>query len=368
MKRILFSGYAPVHFVCFEPIFRRLQEMDGVQVEVSGGRAPDAQGRGGKTATDLYRHFELPPDCIVELDEMYERSYDLVFCAHISGFFPKEDRKRVQVFHGLSFRNMAIRRDVLIYDHLFVAGPYMMRALTESKLARPGSPRLVPTGFVKVDPLRNGSLDRGQILDEIGFTGDRPVVLYAPTGQKRNSLEGAGPEVIRRLRETGEYDILIKVHDHPRDRGEPGREELLTYVDDHTKMASGFDVVPYLFAADLLITDASSVSSEYSLLDRPMVFLDVPDLIRAAITSKKGRFDMETWGRRAGTLCRWPDDAVGAVQASLENPDAHGEVRRAMAADLFYNPGKATDAAVEWILAELGMEASTPQPAPAGTA
>ena len=360
MKRILFAGYAPVHFVCFEPIYRRLMDMDDIQVEVSGGREADAEGRGELTAAELYRPFDLPSECVVELDEMYERSYDLVFSAHISGFFPKEDRRRIQLFHGLSFRNMAIRRDVLIYDHLFVAGPYMMRALTESKLCRPESDRLVPTGFVKVDPLRNGSLDRGRILDEIGFSGDRPVVLYAPTGQKRNSLEGAGPEVIRRLRETDEYDILIKIHDHPRDRGEPGREELLTYLDDHTRMATGFDVVPYLFAADLLITDASSVSSEYSLLDRPMIFLDVPDLIRAAITSKKGRFDMDTWGRRAGTVCRWPDQAVDAVAWSLANPDAHGDVRRAMAADLFYNPGQATDAAVEWILAELGVESAEP--------
>ncbi|GMR13698.1 MAG: hypothetical protein BMS9Abin29_1911 [Gemmatimonadota bacterium] len=366
MKRILFTGYARVHFVCFEPIFRELVGRDDIQVNVSGGRSPNAAGVGGMTASHLYRPFDLPPECVIELDEMYERSYDLVFCAHISGFFPKEDRKRIQVFHGLSFRNMAIRRDVLIYDHLFVAGPYMMRALTESKLSRSGSSRLVPTGFVKVDPLRNGSLDRSQILDEIGFTGDRPVVLYAPTGQKRNSLEGAGPEVIRRLRETGEYDILIKVHDHPRDRGQPGREELLTYLDDHTRMAPGFDVVPYLFAADLLITDASSVSSEYSLMDRPMVFLDVPDLIRAAAASKKGRFDMDTWGRRGGPVCRWPDHAVAEVASSLENPDAHGDVRRAMAADLFYNPGKATDAAVEWILAELGLESR--QPAPVGTA
>ena len=363
MKRVLFSGYAPVHFVCFEPIYRRLVERDDVQVYLSGGRAPDAEGRGGLTASDIYAPFGVLSECVVELDEMYEQSYDLVFCTHISGFFPKQDRKRIQVFHGLSFRNMAIRRDVLIYDNLFVAGPYMMRALTESKLFRPESPRLVPTGFVKVDRLRDGSLDRGRILDEIGFSGDRPVVLYAPTGQRRNSVEGAGPDVIRRLRETGQYDILIKLHDHPRDRAEPGRQELIGYLDDHTRMAAGFDIVPDLFVADLLITDASSVSSEYSLMDRPMVFLDVPDLIKAASESKKGRFDMDTWGRQAGTVCRWPDQATDAVEWSLTNPDAHGDVRRKMAEDLFYNPGEATDAAVEWIVAELGVESGEPVPA-----
>ncbi len=107
--------------------------------------------------------------------------------------------------------------------------------------------------------------------------------------------------------------------------------------------------------ADLLITDASSVSSEYSLLDRPMVFLDVPDLIQTMEAAKKGRMDLDTWGRRAGLVARWPDEAVEAVERSLENPEAFGPIRRAMARDLFYGPGTATDRAEVWVLEELGI-------------
>jgi len=360
MKRVLFAGYAPVHFVCFEPIYRRLLEYPDIRVELSGGRDADKNGVGQMSAEDIYRPFGIPDDHIVELPEVEERSYDLTFSAHISGFFPREDRKRVQVFHGLSFRNMAVRRDVLIYDNLFVAGPYMKRALVEAKLFRAEDPRLVPTGFVKVDRLVDGSLDRSEILARMGMNGQRPVILYAPTGQKGASLETTGPEVIRRLSGSGRYDILVKLHDHPRDRSEPGRLEIEGLQDEHTRLVSDFDVVPYLYAADLLITDASSVSSEYSLMDRPMVFLDVPDLIRAAQASKKGRFDIETWGRRAGVVARWPDQAVDAVEWSLENPDVHSPLRRAMAADLFYNPGQATEAALRWTLSELGLRTAEP--------
>ena len=360
MKRVLFAGYAPVHFVCFEPIYRRLIEHPDVHVDVSGGREADKTGLGELSAAELYRPFGVPEERIVELPEMLERSYDFVFSAHISGYFPKEDRRRVQVFHGLSFRNMAVRRDVLIYDNLFVAGPYMMRAFLEAKLFRAGDPRLVPTGFVKVDRLVDGSLDRGEILGRLGLDGERPVILYAPTGQKGASVETTGPEVIRRLRDSGRYDIIVKLHDHPRDRTEPGRAEIEALVDEHTRLVADFDIIPYLFVADLLISDASSVSSEYSLMDRPMVFLDVPELLRDAEASKKGRFDLGTWGRHAGIVARWPDQAVEAVERSLENPEALGPVRRAMAADLFYNPGRATDAAVRWTLAELGVEAPAP--------
>lgn len=356
MRRVLFAGYAPVHFVCFEPIYRRLVQRHDVILELSGGREADAEGRGALSAADLYAPFShVPSEQVVELDEVAEREYDIVFSAHISGFFPKADRKRVQLFHGLSFRNMAIRRDVLIYDNLFVIGPYMMRSLVRNKLFRPDSSRLVPTGFAKVDRLVDGSLSRETILERAGLDGTRPVLLYAPTGQKGNSLESTGPEVIRRLRDTDQYDILIKLHDHPRNRAEPGRAELLSLLDDHTRLVGDFDIVPYLFIADLLISDASSVTMEYSLLDRPIVFLDVPDLIQAARTSKKGSFDLETWGRRAGSVTRWPDEAVRAVEWSLEHPDAHGEIRRAMADDLFYNPGRAADAAERWIVSQLGL-------------
>lgn len=367
MKRVLFAGYAPVHFVCFEPIYRRLAARPDVRVELSGGREPDADGAGALTAEELYRPFRVEQSAVVELPEMEKRSYDMVFSAHVSGYFPAEDRKRVQVFHGLSFRNMAVRRDVLIYDNLFVAGPYMHRAFIENKLFRKDDPRLVPTGFVKVDRLRDGSLDRHAILEGLGLSGDRPVLLYAPTGQKGNSVETTGPEVIRRLAATGRYDILLKLHDHPRDRKNPGAAELMALVDAHTVHVTDFDIVPYLYVADLLITDASSVSSEYSLMDRPMVFLDVPDLLASAAGSKKANLDLETWGRNGGVIARWPDEAVEAVAWSLAHPDDASEVRRAMAADLFYNPGRATDAAMEWILGELDLApAGAPHLAAAG--
>ena len=346
MKRVLFTGYAPVHFVCFRPIYDRLKRLPGVQVFVSGGTEP---GEGSPLAAqDLYRSFRIPPARVLPLAAMRHQRFDLVFCAHVSGYFPREDGGRVQIFHGLSFRNMAVRRDVLVYDHLFITGPYMRRTFQAQQLLRPQDPRLVPIGFPKVDRLVDGTLDRRAILSRLGLSGRRPVLLYAPTGQKGNSLETLGEEVIRRLRATGRYDILIKLHDHPRDTSVDWSKHLRPLLDGHTKLVRDFDVVPYLFVADLLVTDASSVSSEYSLLDRPIVFLDVPDMI-AAIRVKGRAIDLDTWGRKGGVTVRWPDEAVEAVRWSLAHPREGSNVRRAMARDLFYNPGRATDAAVAWI-------------------
>ncbi len=353
--RILFSGYAPVHFVCFRPLYQRLRRLKELEVFLSGGRDADpVTGAPAMTAAKLYAPFRIPPARVLTLEQVKAQSFDLVLCAHVSGHFPREDKERVHLFHGVSFRNMAVRRDVLVYDRLFLVGPYMRRLFTEQQLLREGDPRLVNIGFPKLDRLVDGSLDRRAILNRLGFSGRRPVVLYAPTGQKDNSLAHTGEAMLERLRATGKYDVLVKLHDHPRDRVTDWPARLKPLLDRHTRLVADYDVVPYLFVADLLISDASSVSNEYALLNRPMVFLDVPELLDNM--KKKGvALDLDTWGRKGGVTTRWPDEAVEAVAWSLAHPRRGSEVRRAMARDLFFNPGRATAAALQWIEHRLGL-------------
>src|SRR5713226_7351220 len=127
-RRLLFTGYAPVHFACFRPIYQRLSKIPGITIHLSGEPSKEGGERNSGTAADVYRPFRVPRAQVLPLEKALRGEYDMVVCAHISGYFPTRDHERVQIFHGLSFRNMAIRRDALIYDHLFTTGPYMMRA------------------------------------------------------------------------------------------------------------------------------------------------------------------------------------------------------------------------------------------------
>ncbi len=352
-KRILFTGYASVHFVCFQPIYKQLKQIPGIEIYFSGGLRIKSEEKKGLTLYDadgLYRRFRIiPKENIIPVSSISRRTFDMVFCSNVSGFFPKSDKTRVHVFHGISFRNVAIRTNILIFDYLFVVGPYMMRAFHTELSVRQGDPRLLPIGFPKVDRLIDGTLSRKAILNRLGFSGHRPVILYAPTGQRHNSLEKMGEEVIKRLCAENRYDLLIKLHDHPKDESYNWPLRLHKFMDKHTKLLRTPDVIPYLFIADLLITDASSISNEYSLLDRPMVFIDVPELLHVA-KKKKQNVDLITWGRRGGITANWPDEVINAVDWSLKHPEHNKSIRQGMAKDLFYNPGKATDAAVKWTL------------------
>lgn len=223
----------------------------------------------------------------------------------------------------------------------------MRRLLHKTGLVPYGDPRAVEIGFPKTDPLLNGSLSREAILRQYGFTGDRPVVVYAPAGTKGDSMNAMGKQLIKRLRDTHRYDLLVKPHDHAHGSVD-WFERLAPLEDEHIRLVRDPDVVPGLYAADLLISDASSVSNEYALLDRPMVFLDVPDLIQMEL-ERGTRVDLKTWGRKAGPLAGDPGAAVVAAADELANPTRFSSVRRRLAHDMFYNQGAATAAALRWL-------------------
>lgn len=353
MTRVLFTGYAPVHFACFRPLWERLWAMPGIEVSLSGGSRMMTPFVTRFDHEAMYAPFSLPPGAVVPFDEARELEFDILFTAHTGRIEPRSFGTSIQIFHGMSFRNMAIREENSGFDHYFLLGPYMRRRFESRGLLRPGDPAGVDIGFPKTDRLLDGTLDRVAIVDRLGLSGTRPVILYAPTGVKDNSLDTFGEEVIRMLVREKRYDVLVKLHDHPK-----GMFDWVSHFaplqNEHFRVVREPDVIPILFASDLLITDASSVANEYLLLDRPIVFLDVPELIETARRSG-AMVDLETWGRRGGQLVADATSAVQAVVDGLSDPGRLSSVRREMSADLFHNPGHATDAGLAWLAAERGL-------------
>ena len=344
---VLFTGYAPVHFVCFQPLYEKLVRSSEFEVFVSGGLRSETEGGRRHDALAMYGQFGLPADRVLTVEQIQERDFDVLFAANTKLIEPRSAGTRVQIFHGVSFRNKSVRDENMGCDHYFVIGPYMHRKFVEGGLLAPDDARAVKVGFMKTDALRGQQHDRRELLRRVGLDGLRPILLYAPTGQRYNSLETMGEAVIHHLAATRRYDLLIKLHDHPRDAAVDWPARLAPFEDEHTKVTRERDVVPLMLLADLLISDASSVTSEFALLDRPMVFLDVPQLLEKA--TKSGALDTETWGRRAGVVVKSPEHVVNTVDKALADPRALSDVRRAMADDLFYNPGRATDVAMDWL-------------------
>jgi hypothetical protein len=360
---VLFTGYAHVHFLCFRPLYERLARSSDFEVFLSGGLRSGSGDGVEHDAAAMYEPLGIPGRHVLTVEEIQERDFDVLLAANTKLISPRSAGTRVQIFHGVSFRNKSVRDENMGCDHYFMIGPYMHRKFVEYGLLTPDDPRAVKVGFMKTDPLRARRIDRQELLRRLGLDGTRPILLYAPTGQRHNSLETMGEAAIRHLAVTGRYDILVKLHDHPKDKSVDWPSRLAPFEDEHTRVMREPDIVPAMQLSDLLISDASSVTSEYALLDRPMVFLDVPLLLEKA--TKTGALDTETWGRRAGVVVKSPEKIVAAVEGALADPGALTQVRQAMAADLFYNPGHATDAAMDWLRDLAPRAAPAPLAAPA---
>src|SRR5262249_16929822 len=156
-------------------------------------------------------------------------------------------------------------------------------------------------------------------------------------------------------------NVIVKLHDRSYDTtarasgGIDWRKRIERVCQEFgVHVAQDFDASPYLFAADALVTDHSSVGFEFMLLDRPVVVVDCPGLLVHAQVSRN----------KVARLRQGADvtDAAGvasAVSLGLAEPGRHSCYRRAIAEELFYGAGGATKRAVDVIYNVLGL----PQPA-----
>lgn len=318
---------------------------------VSGGYRSGRNNNYRYDAEKMYSGFGLPSDAILSGEAIRDMDFDVQFSAHTKLIPARNVDRKIQIFHGVSYRNKSVRPENMGCDNYFVVGPYMLKRFHESGLMQQDDSRAVNIGFMKTDSLLNGSLNTHELLASVSFDGSRPVILYAPTGAKLNSLETMGEAVIQALLATDKYDLIIKPHDHPKNKRVNWARYLRRYESAHCRIVPpAADVIPMLFIADLLISDASSVANEYTLLDRPLVFLDTPDLLAQAGSAKNSMLDLDTWGRSGGVIAERPSDVPRKVADCLADPLKHSLMRRKIADDLFFNPGRATETAMDWLV------------------
>jgi len=211
----------------------------------------------------------------------------------------------------------------------------------------------------KVDCLVDGSLTRDAAVAALGLDPGRPTILYAPTWSAASSINRLGVEFIERLL-SGPWNTIVKLHDRLRDDrpfysgGVDWGSRLAPVLQGrhHGLLASGGDICPYLAAADVMITDHSSAGFEYLLLDRPLVRVHVPELLEQSNTNQ----EYVELLRAASTTATDTATIIGAVESSLGDPMRLSATRAAVAKDLFYRPGTATQRATDELYALIELE------------
>lgn len=139
-----------------------------------------------------------------------------------------------------------------------------------------GDKPILEIGYPRNDILfRNNNPEYiSRLKEKLGIPLDKKVILYAPTWRD-NAFHSQGrykfvsPLDFDKAREVlgGEYVFLVKYHYLVADQIDWSPYEGFVYSFDEK-----VDIARLYLAADLLITDYSSVMFDYSLLGRPMFF------------------------------------------------------------------------------------------------
>lgn len=253
----------------------------------------------------------------------------------------------VHVCHGLISKNQPARHYGMI-DYVCVPSEERGRQLA----AIGATPRRAfwVTGYVQMDPLF-----RRDLASPCTLPGEGPFVLYAPTyNPLLSSAAMLGDRLFERMAgPAGDKTVIVKPHPQiavadpatlERWRRLASRHPNLVLVDPPSS-----DVVPYLAAADLIVSDASSAAFQFLALDRPIIFIDNPR-----------RFEDKEFFDPAGIEWRWRDigervedvDTLWrCIDAALTDPHARGAERRRCREHLF---GSLTDGrAAERIAAQV---------------
>jgi hypothetical protein len=202
-------------------------------------------------------------------------------------------------------------------------------------------------GFPKLDPLLNGRWSPHEVRRALGLRPGRTTVLYAPTFSPASSLHMAGEAIVETLLAAGR-NVVVKLHDrsltpHPRyTDGIDWAARFSRFVGTPGFLFStAADSTPLLAAADVLVTDHSSVGFEFALLDRPLIVFDAPALKESA------RIAQDKWDllRSMAEVVGTPAAVAEAVAAAIANPRPRC-AERAAARRLFAHPGTATDRAL----------------------
>jgi hypothetical protein len=274
---------------------------------------------------------------------------------------------RIQMFHGVGgkYGFDAPTESLRPWHRLFFVNRRRLENCVRAGALDRDSPAIRLVGMPKVDCLVDGSLRRGDVLAGFGLDPGRRSVLYAPTWSPAASLNKFGLELIDRLTRL-ELNVIVKLHDRSRDPRPQysGGVDWAGAVAPHLRagravLVESADICPSLAAADVMITDHSSCGFEYLLLDRPLVRIHLPELITLANIHPDYVSLLASAAESVTTL----DQAVAAVERAFTDPAAGSATRRAVAADLFYQPGTATERCASALYEAIGLD---PLPRPAG--
>lgn len=192
---------------------------------------------------------------------------------HIKRSYVRKDVEYVYLFHAMVSTHMIYRKGAFDhYDTILCVGPHHNREIRETeRLYHLPEKKLVDFGYPLLDDL----------LEQYGAQkrqAGKPRLLIAPSHHEGNIMESCLEDILAGLLEK---DWQVIVRPHPQYvRRNPGRvEELKQRYEGRANLLfeTDFTSNESQYTSDILITDWSGISMEYSFVTHhPCIFINTP--------------------------------------------------------------------------------------------
>jgi hypothetical protein len=300
----------------------------------------------------------VPSERLLSRADAEWRRFDLYMNADAWAPVPlRRCAHRLNFFHGVAGKYdldepSSLPLEYERYDRVAFINRDRMRRYLNAGIVSPAQAVLV--GYPKLDRLASGGYDGATIRADLGLEPGRPAALYAPTYSTASSLHLAGEDIVRTLVRSG-FNVIVKLHDRSLDadpRYNAGIDWRARFAaiereagSSRVRLSTAADSSPLLAAADIMVTDHSSVGFEFLVLDRPLIVFDAPALPAAA------RINPEKLAllRSTATVVTTCNELALQATSSMAAPQRLSTARRRVARDLFFDPGCATGRSVNLV-------------------
>ncbi len=352
-RRILVDARTPVHYAMFAPVHRAMEHDDRVRFSFIASDDPAQAGSIFRDAASERVHHRPGRRGAAQVRRLSDVGLHVDEAA--SRHLPHPDVPR----RGRQVRFRRTDRAARRLGPAVLREPPPVEQLHRARAPRREQPRHTNDRHAEGRLPRRRISQPGRDPERARPSGDRPTVLYAPTWSPASSLNLLGVELIERLRQLP-VNVIVKLHDRSLDLrpqysgGIDWPAALAPHLAEGSAvLASHADICPYLAAADVMVTDHSSAGFEYLLLDRPLVRIHVPALITLANVHRDYvRLLADVSESTSGSTTR-----LRQSTGRSPNPASRTATRRAVASDLFFEPGTATQRCAEALYDAIGLEA-----------
>ena len=278
---------------------------------------------------------------------------------HIKRSYVRDDVEYVFVQHGMGSNNLGMRKGCMDhFDTIFCAGPHQVSEVRETETVYNLPPKkLVEVGYPLIDEIRENYKSMPH-LENV-----RKKILIAPSWQNDNIVDSCLEELLNALKDK-DYEIIVRPHPQEvRLKAEYMEVLKQKYDSDNVMIQTDFTSNNPIFEADLLITDWSGISWEFTFTTlKPILFIDTPMKVMNPEYQKIDTIPLNILLRNKLGKSLKPDE-MNLVAETVDYLMTHGkqyeEQINALANEYIYNLGRSVQVGADYIIKSIQKKVST---------